>query len=54
MSLISENNGITQNEITDRLDISRTTLTNNLRILKENGYIDRVGSNKMGSWRVLK
>jgi len=54
LSLINENNEITQNEIVDKLGISRTTLTNNLKLLKDNGYIDRVGSNKTGSWVVLK
>lgn len=54
LSLIKENKEITQNEMIDKLGVGRTTITNNLKKLKENGYIDRVGSNKTGSWRILK
>lgn len=54
LSLIKSNNEITQEELSDKLNVSRATITNNLKILKENGYIDRIGANKNGYWKILK
>lgn len=54
LSLIKLDNKITQEELTDRLNVSRATITNNLKLLKENGYIDRIGANKNGYWKILK
>ena len=54
LSSLRENNNLTQKDLIDKLNISRTSITNNLRILKDNGYIDRVGSKKTGYWRILK
>ena len=48
--LIEKNSRITQQEISKHLDINRTTVIRNIEVLKENGYIDRIGSNKKGQW----
>jgi predicted HTH transcriptional regulator len=52
--LIKENNTITAAEISERLGISLRTVKRNIKKLKDNGMIDRVGSDKTGSWKVLK
>ncbi len=54
ISLIKEKKDITQTELIDKLNISRTSITNNLKILKDNGYIQRIGSNKSGYWVIHK
>lgn len=50
IELIKKKNSITQQEISETLDINRTTVARNLDILKKNGYIVRVGSTKKGQW----
>ena len=52
LSLIDNNNKITQEEMLKALNVSRATVTNNLKILKDNGYIERIGSNKNGYWKI--
>lgn len=54
LSLLRENSEITQNELVEKLNISRTSVTNSLKMLKDNGYIGRIGANKNGYWKVLK
>ncbi len=54
LKLIKENKYITQNELIKELNVSRTTITENLKFLKNKGYISRCGSNKNGYWNVLK
>ncbi len=34
--------------------ISITSVENNIRLLRENGYLTRIDSNKAGKWKVLK
>ena len=38
----------------EKLGISETAVENNLTFLKENGYVERVGSKKTGYWKVLE
>lgn len=52
--LISENKTVTQNDIVQKLRVSRATITKNIKILKENGYIKRIGSDRSGYWEVKK
>ena len=35
------------------LGVSETAVENNISFLRENGYIERVGSKKAGYWKVL-
>lgn len=49
-----DNPNITFDELQRILCISRTAVVNNCKYLKENGYIERVGSNKTGYWKVLE
>ena len=53
IKLISENSRITQQEISDKLGINITTVARNIKELKDNNIINRVGSNKNGQWELL-
>ncbi len=48
-----DNPNITAEESHRILSISMTAVMNNIKFLKENGYIERAGSNKAGYWKVL-
>lgn len=48
------NPNITQAQLVNVLGVSLTTVENNIRYLKKNGYIERVGSNKSGYWKVIE
>ena len=48
------NPNITTSELHQILGISETAVENNLTFLKENGYVERVGSKKTGYWKVLE
>ena len=48
-----DNPNITAVELRKILGISKTAVDNNISFLRENGYIERVGSKKAGYWNVL-
>lgn len=50
MELIKEN--LTQDEIADKLGVSRFTVIRDIKLLKQNGFLSRVGSNKTGFWKI--
>ena len=45
---INKNSKISMTELAEELSISRTAVQKNIKFLKENGYINRVGSAKGG------
>ena len=49
-----DNPNITTSELHQILGISETAVEKNLTFLKENGYVERVGSKKNGYWKVLE
>jgi predicted HTH transcriptional regulator len=54
LSLIEKNPNITIIELSKQLNISDRTVKNNLNKFKNAGIISRVGSDKTGSWKILK
>ena len=48
------NPNVTKAELSRSIGISTTAIDNNIAYLKKNGYIERVGSNKSGYWRVIE
>ncbi len=48
------NPNITAEELRKILGISKTAVDNNISFLRENGYIERIGSKKAGYWNVLQ
>lgn len=54
LDLIKDNKYIAQNQMMKKLKLSRTSITNNIDILKQNDIIKRIGSNKTGYWEINK
>lgn len=54
IKLIKENPNITQAEMSRILDITRDGISYNIKVLKEEGKIRRVGATKKGYWEILK
>lgn len=52
LNLIENNKYITQEQMIKELNLSRTAITKNIDSLKENGVLERVGSNKTGYWKI--
>lgn len=50
---IENDSSITQEELSKIVGIGKTAVQNNIKYLKENGYIKRIGSNKKGYWEIL-
>ena len=53
LELIKSNSNLTISQITNTLNLGQTTINNALKQLKKLGYIERIGSNKTGYWKVL-
>lgn len=52
LKLIKENNIITQKEIANKLKITKRTVERNINVLKKQGFLQRVGSDKTGYWKI--
>ena len=53
LALIRNNPAITVAEVVEESGKSRTTVQNNIKLLKQKGVIRRIGANKGGQWEVL-
>ena len=51
---IRNNPNITKPQLMVKCNLGKTSIDNTIKILKNKGYIKRIGSNKTGSWEVLK
>lgn len=51
-SLIKQNNKITANEMSERLKMSLSTVRRKIKELRNNGKIERIGSDKSGYWKI--
>lgn len=52
LKLIKENNIITQKEIANKLKITKRTVERNINVLKKQGFLQRIGSDKTGYWKI--
>ena len=52
IDLMKKNPSITQVEMANALDLTRDGISYNIKILKEKGIIERVGSTKNGIWKI--
>lgn len=52
INLIEINKHITQPEIAKKMDKATNTIYRNIKVLKDMGILERVGSNKKGYWRI--
>ena len=46
------NPNITQEQLISIIGIGKKAMQDNIRFLRENGYIERIGSNKSGYWEI--
>lgn len=53
LEIIKDNASITRKELSKLLDLSEATIKRKLSNLKQHNIIERVGSDKKGSWRIL-
>ena len=53
LSEMRHNPNITKAELEIIIGISDTVIDNNIRFLKNNGYLERIGANKDGYWKVV-
>ncbi len=53
LEILAESPNATYTDIADQLKVSRKTVSQKIKLLKENGLILRVGSARKGYWRVL-
>lgn len=54
LALMAENPLITISVIVEKSGMSRTAIQNAIRLLKEQGRIERIGSKRNGHWEVMK
>lgn len=54
LDCIGDNNSIGVAEIVSRTKKGRSTIMRSIKSLKEKGFIRRVGSDKTGSWKILR
>lgn len=52
LSLLEKNKYLKQNEIAEKLNKAPNTIYRNIKVLKDMGIIERVGSTKKGYWRI--
>jgi ATP-dependent DNA helicase RecG len=53
INIIMEIPNVTQSDIAKRLKVSRQSIATNMKELKENNVIERIGANKKGYWKIL-
>ena len=53
LEIIKDNASITRKELSRLLDLSEATIKRKLSNLKQHNVIERLGSDKKGSWRIL-
>jgi len=53
IKMIDKNPKVSLTQLSQKIDISRTAIQKNIEFLKQNGYIQRIGSAKGGYWEIL-
>jgi len=53
ITLIMESKSIRIQEIAEKINLSKRNVDYNLKVLKNNGFIERVGSKKTGYWQII-
>jgi ATP-dependent DNA helicase RecG len=52
INLLENNPKMTQNDLAKELNLGRTSITSNIKKLKENEIIERVGTDRNGYWKI--
>ena len=50
---IRNNPNITKRQLQEKIGKGKTTVDNGITYLRENGYIEHIGSNKAGYWKII-
>lgn len=53
LALLTENPQYTITQLAAKLEVSRKTIAARLKILKEKGLIERIGSSRKGYWKIM-
>lgn len=53
LEIIGSNPKISKAELSEELGISTTAVSNNISFLRSNGYLERIGNTKGGSWKLI-
>ena len=53
LELLLEDPGYTSPQIAEKLNVSRVSVTKYLKSLKEKGFIERIGSDRKGYWKIM-
>ena len=53
INIIIKQPNITQSDIAKKLKVSRQSIATNIKELKDNNVLERVGANKKGYWKIL-
>lgn len=53
LEIIKNNPRISKSELSKELGISTTAVSNNISFLRSNGYLERIGNTKGGSWKLI-
>ena len=54
LEFIQNNPSITQKMLTEKIKLSRPAIALNIKQLKEKGIIERIGSDRKGTWNIIK
>ena len=54
ISLIMDKPNITYEELAILLDVNKRTITRNFKVLLDEKYVERVGNNRNGYWKINK
>ena len=54
LELIEQNQNITQKEIVSKLKTTVRTIERNINVLKEKEILQRIGTDKVGYWKIRK
>lgn len=53
IKLIKDDKKITQNKMSEKINVDKTTITRNINLLKSQNILRRTGSNKKGQWEII-
>lgn len=54
LAIITEEPSITQSELKDKLQISLMSVKRVMKVLQDNGMIERIGSSRKGYWKIIQ
>ena len=54
LEYLKENPKATQKELAEYFNVTKRTIERNMNILKKEKFIERIGNNRSGYWRILK